>query len=281
MKIETNTSLIPIINVSMYDTPISPNEVSQRYWEKEREMNDNKFLYEDNFNISLYYKMIMIAISNIIPIDILKNRGVTFDFLDIYSPREYNFYTDQIDIELTIRKDYFTRSFNSMKRSKKLRPLFDAYIKHHWTSHDGFISFMPESFDDIALDFDDLHMISAIVTLMLVGKGIINDKLLENEEENNYTSELYYAVEEFDTSFIKSKQIVNDELVTLYNDTNTVNELYHSIYLKYGDLWADVSLEEYDDFSSTVEYNDCTRFILWAYNNEYDTVDKLKELANK
>lgn len=61
-------------------------------------------------------------------------------FGDIYSPREYNFTTDKITLKVDV-------NLNKLKRYcfKENAQDFDTYLNEHWSSYDGFISFVPHT----------------------------------------------------------------------------------------------------------------------------------------
>jgi len=59
---------------------------------------------------------------------------------NLWSPRFYNFETDRISFDVKV-------NLNSLKKFcfKDNRADFDKYLHEHWSSYDGFISFIPNS----------------------------------------------------------------------------------------------------------------------------------------
>lgn len=85
--------------------------------------------------------------------DILKNMKLHH----VYSPREYNFETDKLDVSCEVD----TRKLRK-RIFEELLEEFTTYLKEHWSSYDGFFSFVPtdpykllakEFSTDIMLDF--------------------------------------------------------------------------------------------------------------------------------
>lgn len=88
-------------------------------------------------------------------LDALKS-GFTNNPLDIEignlvglnSPREYNFRTDRISFEITYDEERLEDfCFNTEKQS------FNAYLKEHWSSYDGFASFVPNNIEDFLEEY--------------------------------------------------------------------------------------------------------------------------------
>lgn len=66
--------------------------------------------------------------------------GLSVKFKSMWSPSEYNFYTDKLNLSVKF-------NLNSLKRYcfHEKKAAFDAYLHDHWSSYDGFISFIPNS----------------------------------------------------------------------------------------------------------------------------------------
>lgn len=63
-----------------------------------------------------------------------------------YSPREYNFESDVIDFILTINRAELRKSVRALKDSEH----FSKHLHEHYSSRDGFISFIPNNWGDLA-----------------------------------------------------------------------------------------------------------------------------------
>lgn len=59
-------------------------------------------------------------------------------FVGLWSPREYNFYTDKITVEIAVNLNRL-KKYCWEERSED----FDQYLSEHWSSRSGFVSFMP------------------------------------------------------------------------------------------------------------------------------------------
>jgi len=102
-----------------------------------------------------------------------KKYGLKYIGTSFWSPREYNFHSDSIDIEFEVTKD----------KREQLKKEIEYYIENiRQKSFDGYISFEPDSFDDV--DTDDHCYFWAVCKQA----GIIDDltEILENMVENAY-----------------------------------------------------------------------------------------------
>lgn len=61
------------------------------------------------------------------------------------SPREYNFSTDTLDFTLEIDRKEMMKKLNSLKGNKK----FYDFLRDHYTSYDGFMSWTPNTYQGI------------------------------------------------------------------------------------------------------------------------------------
>ena len=74
--------------------------------------------------------------------DLLKDWGVQFTFQSIWHPREYNFKTDSVNVEVELDPDRIDKWVDS-----KYELIAEAVRKAH-TSRDGFISYHSNDMDD-------------------------------------------------------------------------------------------------------------------------------------
>lgn len=61
-------------------------------------------------------------------------------FVKLHSPKEYNFTTDKIEMEVDVDLRHLKRWCFRDKRMD-----FDKYLRETWTSYDGFVSFVPNN----------------------------------------------------------------------------------------------------------------------------------------
>lgn len=62
-----------------------------------------------------------------------------------YSPREYNFSTDSLDIDITIDLEKFNSTLESLKNDQE----FDKFLHDNYTSYDGFWSWTPNNYPEL------------------------------------------------------------------------------------------------------------------------------------
>ena len=64
------------------------------------------------------------------------------EFIELDSPREYNFRTDRFVLNVEFDEDKLGEFLIENKED------FDAYLRANWSSYDGFISFVPNNYED-------------------------------------------------------------------------------------------------------------------------------------
>lgn len=62
-----------------------------------------------------------------------------------YSPREYNFKTDELDFTLTIDKRGFMEAVRELEHNEE----FAKFLHDNYASRDGFISFTPDNYKEM------------------------------------------------------------------------------------------------------------------------------------
>lgn len=68
----------------------------------------------------------------------IKNLIKGYDFKELYSPKYYNFETDRIFINAKVSKRQWKKMFEFLEKNIEK---FDAILKNHFTSYDGFTSY--------------------------------------------------------------------------------------------------------------------------------------------
>lgn len=226
MKAQINTNVFPIISVGMYHTPLSPDSIfngSQIDDDRlEGYINYGSDYFDDNFQNDLYVKAIEERADYFLTGSHEAN-GIEIEIKtgEIYSPKYYNFATDNMDLEVTFNKT------KVLKYAKDHRGELDYFLNKHFTSYDGFHSHTPNNFDDWAKDFKDntAQSIGAVLTFIFLDE-------LDDFKDGFYQachSELYYWDFVDTTSIDLEQKIIEDYVCNHYQEifVNTfLDELY-------------------------------------------------------
>ena len=132
--------------------------------------------------------------------DQLKDFGITVTFQNVYSPREYNFSNDSINVAYHLEDDSFNKVLAYLLENKEA---FTQHVKDNFTSYDGFMSFYS---NDINTWFNEyLKEDNEKLTTL---SGNVLEFILQNEDFN--ADELQ--------SDVCSEMYVNGELKEIEND---------------------------------------------------------------
>lgn len=191
-KIRLNTSLFPVADVAMYGTMLDSGEMEyylNQGEEEQIEINQDKYEKELVFIASEFIK------DNII--GQFKEYGiVSIDNFSLYKPQYYNYQNDMLCFDVTLSDDFDEIMKKYIPEFAK-NEMCQNYIESHWKSCSGFISFMPESIDEIltpAKHFNmRVHQVAAFLTLCIVSDedlyediGDSMNKFWEYLTENSY-----------------------------------------------------------------------------------------------
>lgn len=215
MKAQINTNLFPIISVGMYSSPLDPESFFDSYQidndKREGYINYNSEYFHDNFQNDLYVEAIQERAdyfltgkheANGIEIEIRTGK--------IYSPKYYNFATDQIDLQVIFNKNR-VRQFAKVNKDD-----FDSFLYKHFTSYDGFHSYTPNNFDDWLKDFKDNtpQSIGAVLTYLFLDE-------IDDFRDSFYDlchSELFYSEFVDSTPIDLEQKIIDDYVSNNYQD---------------------------------------------------------------
>ena len=206
MKFETSTAIIPMLYVGMYDSCLSPNSVFSYEFEDE-ENKDRDFDEEwDRFDYTSYKTAVgkkAAAIAERIANEYLNGKNgikaVTSNE-DILSPKDYNFETDVLSIDVEMEEDFMEVLQSNFKKWEEENGAVAKWVKDHYTSYDGFWSAIPNSLAEIAsniadgIDLD--RLIGVYACLCLVDSGYFKDNEWEESEYGQNNAELIEEVEE-------------------------------------------------------------------------------------
>lgn len=169
MKAQINTNLFPIISVGMYCSNLSPENIfpnSQIDQDREEgHINYDSEYFDDNFQNDLYVKAIQDKADYYLS-GTHEIEGIKIDIQtgEIYSPRAYNFSTDQLDLEVTYNKSQVKQY------AKNNQEEFGEFLKNNYSSYDGFYSHTANNYEDWKEDFkaDNPQSIGAILTYLFL-----------------------------------------------------------------------------------------------------------------
>lgn len=226
MKSHLNTNLFPIISVGMYESFLSPDNLfhsSQIDNDKEEGyINFDSEYFDDNFNNDLYVKAVQSCADSFLS-GIHEANGIEIEIKtgQIYSPRYYNFATDQIDLEVKFNKT------KVLKFAKDHQVELDDFLREHFSSYDGFHSHTANNYQDWLEDFKDnnVQSIGAVLTFIFIDEL---DYFRDGFYEYCY-SNLYYT-EFVDTTSIDSEQKIIEDYVCNNYQNVFLNSFLDGLY---------------------------------------------------
>lgn len=220
MKANLNSNLFPIINVGMYSSGISPENIFDDYMinddHKEGYIKFNSEYYWDNFQNDKFVKDIEKLAGEYLNGTLSNDNGVEIKLKcgEIYSPRAYNFATDNIDIEVNYNK------VKVLKFAKDNRDEFNTFLRDNFSSYDGFYSHTSNNYNDWLIDFKDNNVQSIGAILTYIFKQECEDNhygfyefVFENVYYSNYVDYAQISSEiEMVENFVKDNYLTIDTL---------------------------------------------------------------------
>lgn len=166
MKANLNTNLFPIISVGMYYSCISPENIFDSYYiDEDFENGFSEFTAEhfwDNFDFDKYKSKIQELAKDFLKYEIEDEKGnsITIEAGEIYSPKYYNFDTDNIELNVDFDKYKLLIFAQSEKEN------FNTFLKENYSSYDGFHSFTANNFKDWENEYlnDENTAVGALLT---------------------------------------------------------------------------------------------------------------------
>jgi len=217
MKAKLNTNLFPIISVSMYNTFLDPSQFFDR-----GQIDDDKEegyiffdsnYFDDNFDNDEYQKAVQERADYFLTGSHEAN-GIEIEIQtgEIYSPKYYNFATDNIELNVKFSKP------KVRQYAKANEGAFDFFLNKHFTSYDGFHSHTANNFEQWLEDFnnDNVQSIGAVLTF------IFQDEMedFKNDFYNCCFESLFYS-EFVDTTAIDEEvKMVEDYVCQNYQSFN-------------------------------------------------------------
>jgi len=180
MKAKLNTNLLPIISVGMYNTLLDSESIFENQLSEESKLIQEYFW--DNFDNEKYIKKIekltQYFIEDYFPVEV---EGIKINLKagEIYSPKYYNFETDQIDFEVTYPKAKLWHY------CKKHQEKFNDFLNENYSSYDGFYSYTSNNFWDWSEEYENNNEQEVGAALMF---------LLQNCEDTPNQKDFEYYV---------------------------------------------------------------------------------------
>ena len=153
-----------------FSTALFEGFYESNLFNSDTEYNLNRYLNEDSENpkeyeikdFSGFCRKIAERVPLLLESDLNVDSDILSDFclLEIDSPRFYNYRTDRlvlsVNVDVELLKGYAYSS----------HPIeFESYLKEHFTSYDGFISFVPNNLSDF-LEWEETNQQSSIDVLI-------------------------------------------------------------------------------------------------------------------
>ena len=236
MKILINSNLFPIISVGMYSSSLDPDIIFDAYC-IEQDFEDHYINYDseyfnDNFMMPEYELAIQNLAKEFFDDTLLEVENVKIDVKagTIYSPKYYNFATDNIDLTVKFNK---TKVKNYAKKYTKE---FSVFLKENYTSYDGFMSFTANNYDQWLKDFNDNEDQSIGAVLSFIFKDEIKDTqqfFIEYCYENLFSGE-FVNTESIDEEVEVIENYVNDKYSDL--DIDNISKIYDFEYLEHNKI---------------------------------------------
>lgn len=200
ISVDLSTNALPIISVGMYgvtDEWVNWLDESLNYdfyYSDDKPIDYGYINFEDAYDnydewdrviADLATPYIEESIQDVLPSAKIKPTGV-------YHPRYYNFENDTLNFTLTCSAD----EFNRLRAETVADPDFPRFLKDHYRSYDGFISFMADNLRE----FEEQELWKQVAQVVAFNLG---DSLIFNyntDLQRNYEEDLYgYFEENWDT----------------------------------------------------------------------------------
>ena len=277
-----SSDLFPCVCVAMYgtrlDSSVYEEDMSDCYSDSE-----HPFSYftvdRDTWELEIIDRAGDFINERVVPI--MQKYGLAAIQVEtIHSPRFYNFENDCLYFTVSMSEGWREQMHAWLLKFRQ-QPKFTDYIRQHWHSCSGFISFMPETFDEIEAFEDEARCIGAYLTLCLLNEDAIGladefvDETVEWLYENSSAGSSHNVLDDYLDDPTEA-----DRYTELYNNDFRIDCLCHDLYDRQGHLWrgCDSLTAKKDCGISFTAENEAMRMIFWAVQKGY-TVAVLYQLA--
>lgn len=214
MKATINTNLFPIISVGMYGTVLEPDSMFDN-WTIDEDKSNGDINYDANyfwehFDNQAYVNAIESTAHQFLNGTHEANGiEVKIRCKEIYSPKYYNFETDEMVFDVTYNK-------RKVKQyAKDNYSEFNKFLKDNYSSRDGFCSMTSNNYGEWLYDFNnnEVRSIGAVLSF------IFRDDMLVDEFHSTCMETLYYwdfiDYKEYDEVYQKVWDYVKENYMTL------------------------------------------------------------------
>lgn len=270
MNIQLNSSICPLVDFTTYDSLLSASTIED-YANDCLDKFEHVYVKQDDVDAIIMEHACNMMCDDIAPA--LAEYGVK-EFLvgANYRPAYYIFQHDGFDFVAVMADDWKGRAVSFLNDNRNNVDLLN-YIAEHWESRDGFISFMPESMEEL-LDgitgksdrYTDAYLLAEYLTLASIVSGAKVDPSDFEEEVYDYICS--------NTDLMAAYCYIPEDWLALYNDDFGVDELYYSLQDKLGCVWR--AFDKIHDKISDEDF-DCedraSKMIAWAMKNDLSVQD--------
>lgn len=168
---DLSTNILPIINIDLYGSLISPNCLAEEFYMTLDEDDPRDGNHENGFAFPDYKNAVAQVATDYITfswLPLMKKYGViSIKNEGIYSPSEYNFTTDRLDFSVAVCDDFEEKVTPILKHLFNNNQNVIDYVEHNWKNRPGYINRMPNTLQDI-IKFDSNLCYAAALTILSI-----------------------------------------------------------------------------------------------------------------
>lgn len=200
-QIRLNTEILPLLQLDMYGTSIDPNEFSQHFYDG-LDDEDTRTSETEHFDFDAYCAGVKVQAQNVMNdwiMPSLKEHGIkSITLAEWHHPLDHFQAKDSLDMIVELEDGWENYAkvqlLNIFNQSSAIAAEYKArgienwedadfvkkYIKEHYESRPGFVSFMPNTYEDI-VKFDDERCYAAAI--MIIALDCITMSGLESHQQ--------------------------------------------------------------------------------------------------
>lgn len=266
MKISTTTNCFEFVRCCFYETLADPRNLFEKDYNEMGEFEE-----EEDFDYNKYCNDFIPSVqewANEVSYELKKYGVKDIKVLSVGHPREYNFYTDWMNVEVEVDDNWRGCMLNNIRYLISDDDCV-KYFNEHYKSVSGYVFFGPENWEDFETDVrwkrgnPDI-LINMYLTLSFIREfGNIADEKWDEITYLMAESLIYY-------DYGTTKLFIPEGSEDLFKDSKTMeaDELYHKVLDKYGWAWR------HPKYKSETEL--CA-MLKWAKDNNL-TIEELRSI---